>query len=244
MTLKKFVSAPFVVAILLTMFSCGSDEVPITQKLTPDVTKEDLLGYWHVVSINDNPPLAFIHAYEPPDEVPPLDTDETVLSIANTDVSDEQDEYETDIDNFYFDFATDGTWTLNAQFRTTLPLPVEDVPDTDPPAIPFIDGANNSGGHMIYGKVEIIVQLSGTYSITEGPMLSLITKEKELSLTAVDEGTFKSELALRHSAIRDSYLKKFKASIITPLRQTYVTLEDNLLNLGTPGGRTKMRLEK
>ena len=246
MTLKKLVSVLFVLTISLTLFSCGGDD-PITRKpkQVPDVAQEELIGNWNVVSINDKPPLEFVHAYEPPTDVP--DTDD-VESIVNTDVSDEQEEYEIDIDTFHLNLATDDSYALNAQFRTTLPLPVEDAPapvqdapDTDQPAI---DAAHSNGGRMIYGEVEISVKFSGTYSIIEGPMLFLNTEEEHLSLTAVDEGTFKNELMLSHEAIKSSYLKKFKDVIITPLSKTFFTLEGNILNLESPGGRTKMHLEK
>ncbi len=246
MTVKKLVTALFVLTISLTLFSCGGDD-PITRKpkQVPDVAQEELIGYWNVVSINDKPPLDIVHAYEPPIDVPDI---EGVKSIANTDVSDEQEEYEIDIDTFHLNFATDDSFVLNAQFQTTLPLLVQDAPDTVPDAPdtnqPDIDAALSKGGRMIYGKVEISVNLSGTYSIIGEPMLFLNTKDKNLSLTAVDEGTFKSELMLVHEAIKNRYLKKFNDVIIKPFSRTFITLEGNNLNLESPGGRTRMHLEK
>ena len=239
MTLKKFVLVLFFGVMFLTMFSCGGDDnTPQKPKQVLDVVKEDLIGYWNVVSINDKPPLAFIHIYEPPKV--DLDTAD-VESIVNTDVVYEhRDEYKTDIDNFHFNFTADDLWTLNVQFRTTLMLPIQDEHSDN------LDdnGTNNPGGYMLSGEVEMTGTWSGTYNIIEGPVLSLITEKNDLSITSIDSGSFQKELKDKNVAVRNKYLKRFKNSLMTPLSKTYVTLEGNILTLGTPGGRTKIRLEK
>ncbi len=241
MTLKKLVAVLSVLTMSLTLFSCGGDD-PITRKSkkVPDVTQEELIGYWNVVSINEKPPLEYVLAYEPPIDVPDNDV---VVSIVNTDVSDEQEEYEIDIDTFHLNFSTDDSYALNAQFRTTLPLSAQDTSDTDTDQ-PEIDAAPSIGEYVIYGKVEINVKISGTYSIIEGPMLFLDTKEEHLSLMAVDEGNFKNELMRSHEVTKNSYLKKFRDAIITPLIKTFITLDGNILKLETPGSTTRMHLKK
>ncbi len=85
---------------LLGVLGCGSDaekpeppEKPTTPE--PMVSNEELLGTFDVVSINDEPPLAFINADEP----------------------DEEDRPKININHFYYDFTADGSWTLNLDFE-------------------------------------------------------------------------------------------------------------------------------
>ena len=64
-------------------------EKPTTPE--PMVSNEELLGAFNVVSINDGPPLAFVNADEP----------------------DEEDRPKINTNHFYYDFAAEGSWTLN-----------------------------------------------------------------------------------------------------------------------------------
>lgn len=239
MAFRTFISALSVILMCFSMFSCGSDEAPITRKPPQNFSKEDLIGTWQVASINDNNPLAFIHAYEP-SEVDG-DTDEDIISIINPDAADDTDAYETIIKNFTFDFTTDDLWTSNVHFTTTLPIPIEDeLPDP----MDVGEGTVSPGGYMIYGEVEIIGTWSGTYNIIEESMLSLSTNEQDLRITSVNEGTFETELINRKVAIRDEYLRKFKANLLTPFGKAYMTLEEQILTLVVPGGRRTMVLKR
>lgn len=85
---------------LLGVLGCGTDaekpeppEKPTTPE--PIVPNAELLGAFDVVSINDEPPLAFINADEP----------------------DEEDRPKVNINHFYYDFTADGSWTLNLDFE-------------------------------------------------------------------------------------------------------------------------------
>ena len=245
MTLKTFsISALLVSLMFLSLFGCGSDE-DVTSKAPKsehDFSKADLVGSWSVVSINDGSPLGFIHAYETA-EVDP-DKDDTVISTGNPDVSDESDAHAIDIDTFHFDFATDDLWTLNARFETTLMLTVE---DEQPPSPGEGEGeeAVSNGGYMLSGKVEIIGTWSGTYSILEGSVLSLIRKEKDLKITPINEGAFEKDLSHKEVAVRNGLHKKFREHILTPFSKTHITLEEKTLNLASTGSaRSKMVLEK
>lgn len=243
MTLKTFsISALLVSSMFLSLFGCGSDE-DVTSKAPKsehDFSKADLVGSWSVVSIDDGSPLEFIHAYETAEV--DLDKDDTVISTVNPDVSDESDAHAIDIDTFHFDFATDDLWTLNARFETTLMLTVE---DEQPPSPGEGEGAVSNGGYMLSGKVEIIGTWSGTYSILEGSVLSLIRKEKDLKITPINEGAFEKELRNQEVAVRNGLHKKFREQILTPFSKTHITLEEKTLNLASTGSaRSKMVLEK
>ena len=85
---------------LLSILVCGSDaeqpekpEKPTTPE--PTLSNEKLVGSWDVVSINDGPPLAFLNADEP----------------------DEEDRPKININHFYYDFAADGSWSLDIDFN-------------------------------------------------------------------------------------------------------------------------------
>ena len=183
--------------------------------------------------------MTTFHSYEPPEVEP--DTDDDVASVINPDVSHEADEHEIEIDNFYFDFTSDNLWTLKVQFTTILMLMVEDE------QMPFPDigeGEVSTGGYMLSGAAEITGTWSGTYSIIEGPVLSLIRKEKALNITPVNKGAFEKELRHRNIEVRNQLLKKFMEHILTPFGRAYITLEGEMLNLQAPGARAKMVLEK
>ena len=240
--LKTFsISTLFVSLVFLTMFSCDRDE-PVVKKppgAEIDFPKEDLVGSWNVVSSGDGSPLEFIHAYEPVEVE--FDTDDTIISTANPDVSDEADVPEIDIDTFHYEFTTNNLWTLNVRFKTTLMLTVEDEQVS---VLDEGEGAVNTGGHMLSGKVEIIGTWSGTYSIIEGPILFLTTKEKEVNITPINEGLFKNKLSHQEVAVRNGLHKKFREHILTPFGKTYITLEGKRLTLEPPGARSKMVIEK
>ncbi len=245
MTPRSFISNLSVILMFFIMFSCGSDEEPLTRNPIQDFPKSDIIGSWNVTSINDNNPLAFIHTYEP-FEVDD-DTDGDIISIANPDPADDTDIFEIIIENFKFDFTTDDLWTLNVDFTTTLQIPVEDkLPAEDelPDPTDMGEGAVSPGGSMLDGEVQITGTWSGTYSIIEDSMLSLITNEQDLQVTSVNEGTFENELSTRKVAIRDEYLRKFKTNMLTPFGRAYMTLEEQILTLLVPGGRKTMVLER
>ena len=243
MTLKTFsIPALLVSLMFLSLFGCGSDEdVPNkAPKSEHDFLKADLVGSWSVVSIDDSSPLGFIHAYETAEV--DMDTDDTVISTVNPDVSDESDAHEIDIDTFHFDFAADDLWTLNVRFETTLQLMVE---DEQPTFAGEGEGAVSNGGYMLSDKVEIIGAWSGTYSILEGPVLSLIRKEKDLKITPLNEGAFEKELRNQEVAVWNRLHKKFREHLLTPFSKTHITLEEKTLNLASTGSaRSKMVLEK
>lgn len=236
---RSFISNLSVILMFLIMCSCGSDDEPLNRNPIQDLTKSDIIGSWNVKSINDSNPLAFIHTYET-FEVED-DPDGDIISIANPDPADDTDTFEIIIENFKFDFTTDDLWTLNVDFTTTLQIPIEDeLPDpTDMGEV-----AVSQGGSMLDGEVQITGIWSGTYSIIEDSMLSLITNEEDLQVTSVNEGTFENELSTRKVAIRDEYLRKFKVNMLTPFGKAYITLEEQILTLVVPGGRKTMVLER
>ncbi|RKU11818.1 hypothetical protein C6501_11975 [Candidatus Poribacteria bacterium] len=252
MTFKNFsVSTSLISLMFLTMLSCGNDEDIVVRKpkSEPDFAKENLVGSWTVVSIKDESPLVFINAAEPdivgpddPDAEPDIVGPDDVSSFINPDQPDEEEGHKIDIDHFYFDFAADDLWTLNVQFETTLDLDdVLSFDDMPPPG----EGLSTDGGYLLSGKVEIKGIWSGTYSIIEDNVLSLITKEKDVNIMSVSEGRFEKALSKKKIAVLSDLRKKFREHVLTPFSKTFITLEGKTLNLKSTGsGRAKMVLEK
>ena len=52
--------------------------------------------------------------------------------------------------------------------------------------------------------------------ITEDPILSLITKENNLSITSIDTGSFQKELKYKNVEVSNKYREKFKTLLLHP----------------------------
>lgn len=102
MIYKSFVAPVILFSMMfLGIFGCGDDEekpdkpTVDTSVSVPMYSKEDLLGSWKIISINDDSPLAFIYSQALDDEI----------------------RAKIDINRFTYDFAADDSWSLNLEFE-------------------------------------------------------------------------------------------------------------------------------
>ena len=195
---------------VLGILGCGSDEdkpEKPEKSITPEpmLSNEELLGAFDVVSINDGPPLAFINADEP----------------------DEEDHPKININHFYYDFAADGSWTLNLDFEM-VEFP-EDPHREDP---------------EIAGKVKIEGAWSGSYSI-QGSVLSLIKKETDVNLTTVPQDFLEKTFGVKDVEARQEIIDEFNEHLFAEFQRTFITIEADTINLeSTNTSKAKMVLIK
>ncbi len=211
MTQKIFsISALFVSLTLLAILGCGSDE-KVTEKpkkpTEPESFKlnEDLLGTWKVVSINDGPALEFLVEDEP----------------------DVEDRPKISINKFNYDFAEDGSMTLNVD------AVMSQFPEEPP---------NEAGERE--GKVEITGMWSGTYGPRDSHLTIIIT-EKDLSFTPLPKDLFEKIFGIKEIEAQQELTEGFNSHIFTPFAKTFFTIEGETLNLESSGSaKNKMVLEK
>ena len=211
MTQKIFAFLFLLVSLtLLGIFGCGSDEEkpekpekPTTPE--PMVSNEELLGTFDVISINDGPPLAFINADEP----------------------DEEDRPKININHFHYDFAADGSWTLNLDFEM-VDFP-EDPHKEDP---------------EMAGKVKIVGAWSGSYSI-QNSVLSLIKQETDMDLTTVPPDFFEKTLDVDEVSAQQELIDEFDEHIFAEFENTLITIGADTITLeSTNTSKAKMVLMK
>ena len=198
----------------LGILGCGGDaekpekpEKPTIPEPIPEpmLTNEKLLGAWDVVSINDGPPLTFINADEP----------------------DEEDRPKININHFYYDFAADGSWTLNLDFEM-VEFP-EDPHREDP---------------KMAGKVKTVGTWSGSYSIRD-TVLSLIKQETAMDITSVPQDFLEKTLGAKDAEARQELINEFNAHLFAEFRTTLITIEADTINLeSTNAAKAKMVLMK
>ena len=196
--------------LLLGLVGCGDDETtekPTVEPTKPDpmVSNEALIGSWEVVSINDGPPLAFVNADEP----------------------DEEDRPKINIDNFYYNFAADSSWTLNLEFEMV-----------DFPEDPHREDAEMAG------KIDLTAVLSGYFGIQDS-ILSLTKNSFDVSISPTPEDFFQERLGVTETLAKQELVGKFNEHILTPFEKSSFTIEGEMLHLESNGSsKAKMVLKK
>lgn len=200
---RKTYSSLFILIIIpiLIISGCGSDEVepdkeiiePVTPE--PEVAPAELLGTWDVVSINDGPPLAFINSEEP----------------------DIEDRPKEKISVFTYDFAEEGTWILNLEFR------MFDFPE-DP----------NKGDAEKAGRIEVTGAWSGNYTINNS-VLSLNTLENDVELLSTPPEFLDGMAEGGENAAKEELMEKFNIHLLKAFEKSNYTVEDGILTLESTG---------
>ena len=235
---------------ILTLFGCGEDtEAPVPNPADGLFSKEDLVGSWDVVSVNDIEPSRFItlllfkelNGEVPVEEVAPAAPKGEIIILEG----EHREEYDVTVDlhEFYYTFDTDDLWTLRAQF---------DILSTgEPPAIVPGEGADPGGGILenpidpnipaspaVNGGNEVVNMVAAAWS---GPCqvandtLTLTIETEDVKATAAPEVNAEADLVHR-----------FNIGFFTPFSKTFIEIDDdNKLTLKMSGSsRGKMILEK
>jgi len=202
----RTISALLVCLMLLTMFGCGSDEEkpekPTTEPTTTETKEppEELLGSWEVISINDEDPLIFVNADEP----------------------DEEDRPKINTENFTYELAADGSWTLNVKFEMVEFL---EIPD-------------------IEGKIVLTGVWSGTYTVDDS-ILSLVKVETDVNIASVPEDFFHNFFEVSLIEAKNEIIEKFKTHVFNPFAKTTISIDGDALTLEATGSsKDTMILEK
>lgn len=196
------ISALLVCVMVIGMFGCGSDDEEPKKPTTPEVTKppEAFFNSWEVVSINDEDPLIFVNADEP----------------------DEEDRPKINTENFTYQFAEDGSWTLKVDFE------MGEFPE-DPENV---------------GKVVLNGEWSGTHTYNNS-VLSLAKAETNVEITSVPEDFFENLFEVNVTEAKNEILEKFNTHVFNPFAKTRISIVEETLTLETTGStKNTMVLEK
>jgi hypothetical protein len=259
MICKSFVSVLLFGMMFLGIIGCGDDvEPPVTEPMPLD---EDLIGSWEIESVNDGPPLEFLVADEPdedlrrensvnnraPLEFPVADkpdregqpnNDRPPLEFLAGDEPDGEGRPKINIAKFNYNFDAEGSWTLNldAEMLGFPEIPAEGGAMVDFPGAPAEGGAmvNFPGAPAKEGKIKIIGMWSGTYK-TQDSHLSLNVKEEDLSFTSVPQDYFEKVSDFTRTEARLKLAESFNSHILTTFANTFYTIEEETLNLQSTG---------
>lgn len=206
-----YVSTLIVTMMLLGMAGCGGDEEkPVEPKPEPTTPEpmpppEGFISSWDVISINDEDPLAFVNADEP----------------------DEADRPRINTDDFRYEFAEDGTWTLNVKFE------LKEFPE-DP----------NRDNPEMAGMLVLTGVWSGTYSINDA-VLSMSRVKSDVDIASIPDDFFENVFEVNVIEAKNEILEEFRTHVLNPFAKTRIAIEGETLTLEATGSeKDKMVLEK
>lgn len=260
---KKLTDLFFVIGFtILTILGCGEDtEEPLPPPTDDLFSKEDLVGSWNVVSVNDIELSRFIVLLLFKDLNENIGEEEIVPAAPDGEIVFIEDEPEeiyyvkTDVHEFYYTFDTDDLWTLHVKFNV---LPNDEVPPIEPgegvnpgggmpedpidPNIPASPAAN--GTNEVLGMIE--GNWSGTYQV-ESNVLTLTIETEDVKVTPIKD--LLGEIPNTTEADRQAeMIDKFRVGFFNPFTKTFVSIDadgDGKLTLKMPGSSGgKMILEK
>lgn len=247
--------------MLIFLFGCDKNNMP-DNPLTPDadVSQESLLGTWHVTTINDKTPAAFIKDLliaDSPNAVPgeldipvPAAPNGIMFTVI-------LDTYDVTVDTYNFKFTADNTWRVSIIYDTALRPRLPMIPDVVAEADPGQDGQDpppDQNKFIVpdviaidtdYDTVKAIGTWSGTYSITDG-VLSLVVAAKDLQFTTYLEETVVEMPADLRDAEQKNLLDAFDTHFFKPFAKTAVVVNEEALALIAPGsdGTVNIMLNK
>lgn len=183
---RPVISTLLIGIVLLGIVGCGNDDEKLdkstVEPAAPELTKEDILGTWEVVSINDLTPEAFL--------VSPEGEDLEEISIT--------------LRTFLIVFSDDDSWKINLDYESTFDFP-DNPPDPDLPP----DGKLNIIGEWTGNYIIKDPKLILTPTVAD---ITIESEPEDYIQVATDFLTKEEAEADFDEEFRDVILKPFKQS--------------------------------
>lgn len=259
---------------LFALIGCGGDGQEPRTDTTDDVAlKENLIGTWDVISINEAQPAVYLVEVVTAEDTPIPGEPETPIPAAPAgnkrgefvDLIEDATPASVKIkdEHIYYNFEADDTWSLSIVFEMVPNdqdgLLGEGEQDSaagegwaDPPPDPEKENMPVQDpeplppvqdSEILFKKIEVAGIWAGTYSISDG-LLSFITTAADVKLTPILDARSPNLSDTEKEKYRNELKEKISKHLLKPAQNVYITTEDETLTLTAPGESHKIILNR